>query len=78
MGPFLDMASAKAACQADGFTWVDPPFGQPWRVDGLTLTRVHLYRDHGRIMADVTRTSYAPGSFGGIALANYNRGKARL
>lgn len=71
MGPFLNTADAKAACLADGFTWVDPPFGRPWRVDGLTFVSVFLFRDHGHVHATVSRTTYAPGSDGAKALATY-------
>lgn len=71
MGPFLNMADAKAAVIAEGFTWVDPPFGHPWRVDGMTFTSVLLFRDHGHVHATISRITYAPGSDGAKALASY-------
>ena len=49
MGPFANKTEAKATLEAEGFTWVDHPYGYPWRVDGKTLLIVYLHSAFGSI-----------------------------
>lgn len=55
MGPFANKAEAKAALEAEGFTWVDYPYGYPWRVDGKTLLIAYLHSAFGSIWGAIDR-----------------------
>jgi hypothetical protein len=71
MGPFPTKAEAKATLEAEGYTWVDHPYGRPWRVDGMTLVEVFLSNHHGRIHAGLARITFPQGSFGESAMKKY-------